>query len=249
MWVLWRPKQSVAITESWDGIHWSPLETVLGPRPEAGWEDDINRPVVVHRADEYHMWYTGQAKGRSFIGYATGPDGRSRKRQSDRPVLEASAAWEGVALMCPHVIWDGVSRKWKMRYSGGQQYEPNAIGYRPTINSYMFGDPVAISKIAEVAGESRTASRYQAKADKLRKLIESRLWNPHDQFYETTARASDGGWSNVSELIGYIPWYFEIRQKITMLHGRRFLTRKVLPETMGQPRLNAAAEVCISKSA
>ena len=73
MWLSWRPKQSVALVESKDGIHWSePPKIVLGPRPETGWEDDINRPVVVKRADGYHMWYTGQAKG-SIPGSAMRP--------------------------------------------------------------------------------------------------------------------------------------------------------------------------------
>ena len=31
--------------------------------------------------------------------------------------------------MCPHVLWDDAQRQWKMWYSGGEQYEPNAIGY------------------------------------------------------------------------------------------------------------------------
>ena len=129
MWVSWRPKKSIALTESPDGIHWSAPEIVLGPRPETGWEDDINRPIVVGREDGYHMWYTGQANGRSSIGYASGPDGRTWIRQSVRPVLEASVPWEGVAVMCPHVMWDSASRLWKMWYSAGEQYEPNAIGY------------------------------------------------------------------------------------------------------------------------
>jgi len=129
MWVSWRPKQSVAITESVDGVHWMPPEIVLGPRSETGWEDDINRPIVVHRKDGYHMWYTGQAKGRSAIGYATSTDGIAWVRQSEKPVLVSEAPWEGVAVMCPHVMWDAANHLWKMWYSGGQQYEPNAIGY------------------------------------------------------------------------------------------------------------------------
>ena len=129
MWVSWRPKQSIAITESKDGLHWCPPEIVLGPRPESGWENDMNRPVVVRREDGYHMWYTGQAKGQSRIGYATSPDGRAWARQSLKPVLEAVAPWEGAAVMCPHVMWDHQGGLWKMWYSGGQQYEPNAIGY------------------------------------------------------------------------------------------------------------------------
>lgn len=129
MWVSWRPKKSVAITESTDGINWKAPQIVFGPRTETGWEDDINRPVVVHRDDGYHMWYTGQARGRSSIGYATSTDGMVWTRRSDQPVLKPSVPWEGVALMCPHVLWDNEHRQWKMWYSGGEQYEPNAIGY------------------------------------------------------------------------------------------------------------------------
>ncbi len=129
MWVSWRPKQSVAITESTDGLHWGAPQIVLPPRPETGWEDDMNRPIVVRRDDGYHMWYTGQAKGHSKIGYAKSPDGIHWTRQSDKPVLEPSVGWEGVAVMCPHVLWDKETRKWKMWYSAGTQYEPNAIGY------------------------------------------------------------------------------------------------------------------------
>lgn len=129
MWVSWRPKKSVALTESGDGIHWSVPEIVLPPAMETGWEDDINRPVVVHREDTYHMWYTGQANGKSKIGYATSAEGRKWTRLSRNPVLESTEPWEGVALMCPHVIWDQQGQTWRMWYSGGEQYEPNAIGY------------------------------------------------------------------------------------------------------------------------
>src|SRR5438067_13332002 len=55
MWFSWRPKQSVALVESADGIHWSKPEIVLGPNPATDWEEDINRPVVVHHKDGYHM--------------------------------------------------------------------------------------------------------------------------------------------------------------------------------------------------
>ena len=130
MWLSWRPKGSVALVESPDGIHWSePPRVVLGPRKETGWEDGINRPVVVKREDGYHMWYTGQARGRSQIGYATSPDGITWKRMSEKPVLAPEAAWEKVAVMCPHVLWDAEARLFRMWYSGGEQNEPNAIGY------------------------------------------------------------------------------------------------------------------------
>jgi predicted GH43/DUF377 family glycosyl hydrolase len=130
MWLSWRPKQSLALVESKDGIHWSePPQIVLGQRKETGWEDDINRPVVLKRQDGYHLFYTGQAKGHSAIGYATSADGIVWKRMSDRPVLSPEKPWEKVAVMCPHVLWDAQSRLFRMWYSGGEQNEPNAIGY------------------------------------------------------------------------------------------------------------------------
>jgi predicted GH43/DUF377 family glycosyl hydrolase len=129
MWFSWRPKSSVALVESRDGIHWSAPEIVLPPNSASGWEDNINRPVVLNRNSEYQMWYTGQTRAHSWIGYATSPDGRKWKRMSDKPVLSPESAWEDVAVMCPHVIWDEKQKSYHMWYSAGQQYEPNAIGY------------------------------------------------------------------------------------------------------------------------
>ena len=48
---------------------------------------------------------------------------------SPRPVLSADQPWEKVAVMCPHVMWDGEAKLYRMWYSGGEQYEPDAIGY------------------------------------------------------------------------------------------------------------------------
>ena len=129
MWLSWRPQKSIALVESADGIHWSePPQIVLGPRPETGWEDDINRPVVLKRADGYHLWYTGQVKGKSAIGYATSPDGVVWTRKSDKPVLTADQPWEQPSVMCPHVLWDEPAKLFRMWYSGGNNYEPDAIG-------------------------------------------------------------------------------------------------------------------------
>ena len=129
MWFSWRPKGSVALVESTDGLHWSEPAIVLGPNRATDWERDINRPGVLNRDGTYHMWYTGQARGHSWIGYATSPDGKAWQRMSDKPVLAAEQPWEKVAVMCPHVMWDEPTKLYRMWYSGGGQYEPDAIGY------------------------------------------------------------------------------------------------------------------------
>jgi predicted GH43/DUF377 family glycosyl hydrolase len=139
MWFSWRPRRSIALTESEDGVTWSKPVIALGPNGRSGWEDDVNRPVVLKQGDLYHMWYTGQrfagqAGGKSWIGYATSPDGRTWKRQSDQPVLSPEQPWEAVAVMCPHVLYDEREKMFRMWYSGGEQVEPNAIGYASSLD-------------------------------------------------------------------------------------------------------------------
>lgn len=129
MWFSWRPKKSIALVESADGVHWSAPQIVLSPNPASGWEDNLNRPVVIRHGDGYRMWYTGQARGGSRIGCAASPDGRTWRRLTEKPVLSPEAPWEKVAVMCPHVLWDEKSKAFRMWYSGGEQHEPNAIGY------------------------------------------------------------------------------------------------------------------------
>ena len=129
MWFSWRPKKSIALVESKDGIQWSKPEIVIGPNDKTDWENDLNRPVVIKNGDRYQMWYTGQARGKSWIGYATSKDGKAWKRESDKPVLSAEQPWEKVAVMCPHVLYDDKAKLYRMWYSGGEQGEPNAIGY------------------------------------------------------------------------------------------------------------------------
>jgi predicted GH43/DUF377 family glycosyl hydrolase len=129
MWFSWRPKQSIALTESSDGVQWSQPLIVLGPNDKTDWEKDVNRPVVLNNGDHYEMWYTGQARGHSWIGYATSRDGKRWQRMSEKPVLSAEKPWEKVAVMCPHVLYDDHAKLYRMWYSAGEQNEPNAIGY------------------------------------------------------------------------------------------------------------------------
>uniref|UniRef100_UPI000702A7EC hypothetical protein n=1 Tax=Candidatus Symbiothrix dinenymphae TaxID=467085 RepID=UPI000702A7EC len=119
-----------------DGINWSEPTIVLAPNPDSGWENEINRPSVIKRDGVYHLWYTGQvwyndwSKSGSWIGYATSTDGIHFERKSDKPVLVPEKGWEKEhAVMCPNVEWDADTKLFTMWYSGGEIYEPNAIGY------------------------------------------------------------------------------------------------------------------------
>lgn len=129
MYCSWRDKKSKAVSKSKDGLHWSTPEVCLKYNDTSDWEKDLNRPVVIQKDGLFHMWYTGQADGHSRIGYAISKDGKNWKRKSTKPVLSPELPWEKVAVMCPHVNWDIKERVFKMWYSAGEQYEPDAIGY------------------------------------------------------------------------------------------------------------------------
>jgi len=68
LWFSWRPRTSIAVVESSDGVHWNEPLIALAPETRTGWENDVNRPVVVKRTDGYHLWYTGQPNQSSCIG-------------------------------------------------------------------------------------------------------------------------------------------------------------------------------------
>lgn len=140
MYFSWRPKASVAVSESIDGYAWSKPHICIGPRAtKEGWEDDLNRPAVLYKDGVYHMWYTGQfrpgeADGTSHLFYAVSEDGLTFRRVQNTPVLVPEREWEKVAVMCPDVLWDEEEQLYKMWFSGGEQYEPNAIGYATSKN-------------------------------------------------------------------------------------------------------------------
>jgi hypothetical protein len=99
---------------------------------------------------------------------------------------------------------------WQIDDRDGMEFSSGGSGYRPTINSYMYGDAMAIAHIAELAGQAEAAAEYKAKAERIRHLIETQLWNPNDDFYETVPRDGQATASGVRELAGFVPWYFDI---------------------------------------
>lgn len=83
---------------------------------------------------------------------------------------------------------------------------PNTAGYRSTINTYMYADALAISKIAVLLGDVTTQELFAAKAKKIRNIVQQKLWDGNSRFFKVLPR----GQSNLcdaKELHGYTPWY------------------------------------------
>jgi len=135
------------------------------------------------------------------------------------PAIKASyKAWEDTQQDSNGLFWSIDTRDAMEKSISGD-------GYRPTLNSYMYGDARAIAELSEAAGDKFDSDEFNHKADVLRALIETHLWNVKDQFYEVLSPAADSGirkqkkfvdtgtnlqFAGVREQIGYIPWQYGI---------------------------------------
>ena len=119
-------------------------------------------------------------------------------------LLRYSARWDehdrdGLATFTPWM--DG------MEYSISGNLEPRS---RPTLNSYRYGDALAIAAIAGLAGDSDLSAEFDRQATQRKQVVQQQLWHPDLRFFATRDEA--GRFTPVDqpvrEHIGFIPWYF-----------------------------------------
>ncbi|MEQ8472905.1 MAG: trehalase family glycosidase [Marinoscillum sp.] len=168
--------------------------------------------------DYIHVWYRGNEgdpmkkldKFSSWTPYATYQRflvNRDTAYLLDMypDFIEEYARWERDRRHDNGLFWQNdVKDGMEEQISGGRRVK-NA---RPTINSYMYGNALAISEMARLKGDVEAATLYQSKADTIKSLVDTVLWNPETEFYETVLE--DGSYAGVREAIGYIPWFFEL---------------------------------------
>ena len=71
----------------------------------------------------------------------------------------------------------------------------------------MYGNAIGLAKIAAMANDG--SNKYAAKADSIKQLVELKLWNSRDNFFEVRKEQGDT-MANVREETGFIPWYFNL---------------------------------------
>jgi hypothetical protein len=103
-------------------------------------------------------------------------------------------------LFWQYDVWDGMEES-----ISGSRTQKNR---RPTINSYMYANALAISEIAHNAGQEDLASTYAVKARELLELVQAKLWDSQAQFFKVMFE--DESLSDAREVIGFIPWCFGI---------------------------------------
>ena len=113
--------------------------------------------------------------------------------------------WEQDHLTTNGLFWQYDVRDAMEESISGSRTNKNL---RPTINSYMFGNATALAAIARLAGNNQLAAEFDARAAKLKNLVEAGLWNADASFFEV--RRDNGRFSDVREEVGFIPWMFEL---------------------------------------
>ena len=99
--------------------------------------------------------------------------------------------------------------------SGGKDGFDDGEAFRPTINSYMYGNAMALANISKMKGDTVEAQLYLQRAAELKKNVEQYLWNDSLQHFADRFKVHNQYvqyWNFIRsrELAGLIPWYFSL---------------------------------------
>ena len=117
-------------------------------------------------------------------------------------------AWTKEQGLKNGLLWQYDSRDGMEESISGSSRIHNA---RPPLNSYMYANALAISKVAEMAGREAVAKEYAQKAGRLKSLVNDLMWDDKAKFFKV--RHPNGELAGVREELGYIPWYFNLPRR------------------------------------
>jgi len=124
--------------------------------------------------------------------------------------------------------WDGLHDGMERNINSRQtdDIDAGAEGYRPTLNTYLFADARAIARASARFGDTAGARKYSIAAESLRQRVQEELWDERRAFFlhQSARDEKDGiraltrtydsgkyaGDSHGRELIGYVPWQFNL---------------------------------------
>lgn len=179
-----------------------------GPKPAT---DAVNADTT-DWAHEYSFWLASAAYGRAQVS------GDLTEVTKLLPQLERQyRGWDkqfnaDLGLYWSVPVWDAMELS-ASSYRSSDPYHGGA-GYRPTLNSYQYGDAMAISRIAALVHDRKTQSAYARKATDLKAAMQRWLWDPARGFYYAMARDNNPQHAllDTREEIGFIPWQFGAAQ-------------------------------------
>ncbi len=113
--------------------------------------------------------------------------------------------WEQEKLLPNGLFWQFDVRDGMEESISGSRKDKNA---RPTINSYMYANAIAIAEIARRMGRSDLQAEFTGKAAVIKSLVQKHLWDSSEKFFKAETGAN--GLCGTREAIGFIPWCFKL---------------------------------------
>lgn len=104
--------------------------------------------------------------------------------------------------------------------SGGKDGFTGGHAFRPTINSFMYGNALAISKIALLKGDSALSRLYLNRAAQIRLNVQQSLWNDSLEHFSDRYQVTNNFvhyWNFIRgrELAGFVPWCYNLPENTT----------------------------------
>ncbi|HKN69256.1 MAG TPA: glycosyl hydrolase family 65 protein, partial [Gemmatimonadaceae bacterium] len=233
------PQTGYTFTEFIDRPFWSgafgAISCPLGHQfAELRW---LNDSVIVRQFARY--WFeTPGAQPRSYSNWYASAIWRLYEVTRDSALLHhllpymkqqhagwVSEHWDAAQQM---FRWDGLHDGMERNINSRQtdDFDEGAEGYRPTLNSYLYGDERAIARASALFGDSATAREFEARAEALRARVLETLWDERRTFFlhrfahdekdgvraltRTYESGKYAGNPHGRELIGFVPWQFEL---------------------------------------
>ena len=176
------------------------------PKPETYGDN----PDTSDWAHEYSFWI-GTAVWQTYLAHGDLPFA-----EDELPLLiRQYQGWDShfnptLGLYWQYPVWDATEYS-PASYESNDPYHGGA-GYRPTINSYQYGDARAIADIATLAGQSDIADYYDKSAKRLRRATQATLWDPTRKFFYDLPLANNPAMAllDTREEEGFVPWMFEV---------------------------------------
>lgn len=156
-------------------------------------------------------------------------------------------AWSRVGELLPGMIANFEAWKtdslhpsglyWAHDLADAMEFSVSGDGFRPSINSYQFGNADAIADLARRRGDEATAARFETARERIRHLVIEQLYDSRRGLFTTIPMSPDGESAYVAtagaerrmppeyrerplprrdeispdrdarELIGFLPWY------------------------------------------
>ncbi len=113
------------------------------------------------------------------------------------------------------------------------------FAYRPSINSYQYANALAIARLAKLAGKPEVAADYEARAARIQAAVLGQLWSPAfehftDRYQRSTPYVKAGEFIRGRELVGYVPWTFELPPENASQYSRAW-QHALSPGELGGP--------------